>query len=83
MQSFDYISEKLGVSPTLDPFLGMCRTLRADLRIDEQEQFLTVWECWKSLNRMPAFLAPLVVTPLFSVLARNLCEEVAHISSFD
>ena len=32
MQSFDYISEKLGVSPTLDPFLGMCRTLRADLR---------------------------------------------------
>ena len=33
MQSFDYISEKLGVSPTLDPFLGMCRTLCADLRI--------------------------------------------------
>ena len=32
MQSFDYISEKLGVSPTLDPFLGMCRTMRADLR---------------------------------------------------
>ena len=32
MQSFDYISEKLGVSPTLDPFLGMCRTLRANLR---------------------------------------------------
>ena len=32
MQSFDYISAKLGVSPTLDPFLGMCRTLYADLR---------------------------------------------------
>ena len=32
MQSFDYISEKLGVDPTLDPFLGICRTLRADLR---------------------------------------------------
>ena len=32
MQSFDYISEKLRVSPTLDPFLGMCRTLRVDLR---------------------------------------------------
>ena len=32
MQSFDYISEKLEVSPTLDPFLGMCRTLRANLR---------------------------------------------------
>ena len=30
---FDCISEKLGVSPTLDPFLGMCRTLRANLRI--------------------------------------------------
>ena len=32
MQSFDYISEKLGVSPTLNPFLGMYRTLCADLR---------------------------------------------------
>ena len=32
MQSFDYISEKLGVSPALDPILGMCRTLCADLR---------------------------------------------------
>ena len=29
MQSFDYISEKLGVGPTLDPFLGIYRTLYA------------------------------------------------------
>ena len=28
MQSFDYISEKLEVSPTLDPFLGMCSSVR-------------------------------------------------------
>ena len=32
MQSFDYIPAKLEVSPTLDPNLGMCRTLCADLR---------------------------------------------------
>ena len=28
MQSFDNIAEKLGVSPTLDGFLGMCSTSR-------------------------------------------------------
>ena len=34
MQSINHISEKLKVSPTLDPFLGMCRIMRANLRTE-------------------------------------------------
>lgn len=39
MQSFDYISENLGVSPTLNPSLCMCTTLCADLCTWKQDGY--------------------------------------------
>ena len=56
MQSIDHISEKLEVSPTLDPFLGMCRIMRANLRTDlTLNNNIILYLLWHNGLQCPSF----------------------------